>query len=237
MFFLSNDHANASTEDRVKIKLHLDRLAAAVQPSHGTTTGEKRRRKGSFARLQSPLRRSLPAGVPQRWLQTQGARPGWGLWKHSLQLLSCGTITRDSLEMFNLALPAWKTHFPTSATGRVFARSIGGRGLLARDARQAFFPGRLADKCHLPVPSAHPEARDSAAFNFFNGHRDVHAEAREVHKLNAPSSSSSETGSQIEREGAARREAAFKERLEDKRRKNKRRPQTAEEEEEEEGEG
>lgn len=164
LFFLSNNHANASTEDRVKVKLHFDRLAAAVQPSHGTTTGEKSRRKGSFARLQSPLRRSLPAGVPQRWLQTQGARPGWGLWKHSLQLLSCGTITRDSLEMFNLALPAWKTHFPTSATGRVFARRTGGRGLLARDARQAFFPGRLAAKCHLPVPSAHPEARDSAAF-------------------------------------------------------------------------
>lgn len=73
-------------------------------------------------------------------------------------------------------------------------------------------------------------------FLFFNGHRDVRAEAREVHKPNAPSSSSNETGSQIEREGAARREAAFKERLEDKRRKNKRRPKTAEEEEEEEGE-
>lgn len=90
--------------------------------------------------------------------------------------------------MFNLALPAWKTHFPTSATGRVFARRIAGRGFLARDARQAFFPGRLValnviSRCR-PLTRKH---EIPLLFIFFNRHRDVRAEAREVHKLNAPS--------------------------------------------------
>lgn len=205
MFFLSNNHANASTEDRVKIKLHLNLLAAAVQPSHGTTTGEKKGDgKVLFHGSNLPcdarfLLASLSDGCRHRERDLGGV---CGNTVYSCYHVgpSPGTLWRCLIWLCLLGKHI-SQHQPQ---GEFLHAALGGRGLLARDARQAFFPGRLAAKCHLPVPSAHPEARDPAAFYFFNGHRDVRAEAREVHKLNAPSSSSSETGSQIEREGAAR---------------------------------
>lgn len=78
-----------------KVTLGLPCCSCATQ--QWNKQRHKRKREGCLdviIRLLSPLRCSLPVAVPQRWLQTLGARPGWGLWKHSLQLLSCGTLGR-----------------------------------------------------------------------------------------------------------------------------------------------
>lgn len=93
----------------VLMKLYPGVLEAAVQPSHG---GEKKKEKENLFACDHTATVSPCDAYFLLVSLSDGCRhkehgPGWGFWKHSLQLLSSGT--RDSLETFNLALPAWKT--------------------------------------------------------------------------------------------------------------------------------